>query len=203
MQLNPDFSPEQRQSLESLVDSLRETLRLSVSLNSDPATLEQLNTQLRALNEALRPHAGRRALEHFNASPGEDLAAILPCSPVTGRYHPMAPPFQIRREAQQVVGEVTLNEVYEGPQGHVHGAWVAAIYDQLLAMACVSNGTAGPTANLSVDYLKPTPLNRPLRFEASVDSADERKIFASGRCYSDGELVSRCEGLFIRFIPRQ
>lgn len=203
MHYNPDFSPEQRQSLEALVDALRETLRLSVTLNSEPATLLQLAEQVKTLNEALRPHAGRRELEHFNASPGEDLTAILPCSPVTGRYHPMAPPFRVWREAQQVVGEVTLNEAYEGPQGHVHGSWVAAIYDQLLALACVSNGTAGPTANLSVDYLKPTPLHQPLRFEASVDSADDRKIFASGRCYCDGELVSRCEGLFIRFIPRQ
>lgn len=203
MHYNPEFSTAQREALASVIEGLRETLRLSVTLNADADTLQELARQVSALNTVLQPHSGRRELEHFNASPGENLAAILPCSPVTGRYHPMAPLEQVQREGDAVVAEATLSEVYEGPQGSVHGAWVAAIYDQLLAMACVANGTAGPTANLSVDYLKPTPLHRPLRFEATVDSADERKIFASGRCYCDGVLVSRCEGLFIRFIPRQ
>lgn len=199
MQYNPDFTADQRDALAAVVDALRDTLRLSVTLNSDADSLRGLASQVRELNDAMHPHAGQRQLEHFNARPGDDLAGILPCSPLTGRYHPIAPPVELRREGNTLVGEVTLNEVYEGPEGHVHGAWVAAIYDQLLALACVVNGTGGPTAKLSVDYLKPTPLHRPLRFEVNVDSADDRKIFASGSCFCDDVMVSRCEGLFIRF----
>lgn len=200
MQYNPDFTHEQREALAAVIDALRETLRLSVTLNSDADTLHGLAQGIRDINQTLEPYAGRRQLEHFNARPGDDLAGVLPCSPVTGRYHPMAPPMALRLEGDTLIGEVTLSEVYEGPEGHVHGSWVAAIYDQLLALACIANGTGGPTAKLSVDYLKPTPLHRPLRFEIKLDSADDRKLFVSGSCHCEGLMVSRSEGLFIRYL---
>ena len=77
-----------------------------------------------------------------------------------------------------------------------------ALFDELTTHgACLPDNEAALGAQLAQAYAAREDAS--LRFEASVDSADDRKIFASGRCYCDGELVSRCEGLFIRFIPRQ
>lgn len=202
LQFNAEFSPDQRKALADVIQSLRDTLEHSATLNADAATLRGLADQIRSLNSALAPHTGNKALEHFNTEPGDDLNALLPCSPITGRFNPMAPPVEMRKEGELLIGEATLGKIYEGPPGCVHGAWVAAIYDQLLAFAGVLNRTAGPTANLSVDYLKPTPLFKPLRFEAKVDSADERKVFISGQCFCEGTLITKCEGLFIQFRPK-
>lgn len=198
MQQDSTFSPDQRAALAQVIDALRETLEHSATLNASTETLQSLATQIQALNQAMAPYTGNKGLEHFNVQPGEDLNSLLPCSPVTGRFNPMAPPVELRSEGKVLIGEVTLGKIYEGPPGCVHGSWVTAIYDQLLAFAGVVNGTAGPTANLTVDFLKPTPLNKPLRFLAQVDSADERKIFISGHCFCEDVMITKCEGLFIQ-----
>lgn len=202
MQLNPDFTTEQREALVEMVQALRQTLEHSATLNADPDTLRALAAQARALNDAMAPHTGNKVMEHFNAQPGEDLNALLPYSPVTGRFHAMAAPVELRREGELLIGDVTLGKIYEGPPGCVHGAWVAAIYDQILAFAGMINGTGGPTANLKVDFLKPTPLLKPLRFETRIDNIEDRKVFVSGQCVSDGVVVSKCTGLFILYQPR-
>ena len=65
------------------------------------------------------------------------------------------------------------------------------------------NGTPGSTATLTTTYRRRTPLHTELRFEAWVDRVDGRKIFTSGHCYADGELVSEAEAMFVRFDASQ
>ena len=198
MQKNVEFTAEQRGALREVVDAVRQLIGYCMNIDADAGTLSALAAQTRQLAAAMAPHTGRKGLEHFTFDFGDDLNSPLPQSPITGRYNPVAPPVELRLEGQTLIGEVTLGKVYEGGTGMAHGSWIAAIYDQLLAFAGLFNGTAGPTANLSIDFLKPTPIDQPLRFEAKVDSADERKVFISGTCYCDGVLVTKCEGLFIR-----
>jgi acyl-coenzyme A thioesterase PaaI-like protein len=93
-----------------------------------------------------------------------------------------------------VIGEVTFGAAYEGPPGHCHGAWVAAMFDEVLGFAQLAPGF---TAYLHVNYRKPTPLGRPLDVKAWVDRVDGRKRFVKGECSCDGVLLSDAEGLFI------
>lgn len=202
MKKNPDFTPEQRDALLDVVDGLRDVLHHCATLNAGAETLVALAEQTRQLAAAMALHSGNKTLEHFTYDYGDDVNAALPVSPVSGRFNPMAPPVEFKVEGNVLVGDVTLGKVYEGGEGMVHGSWIAAIYDQLLAFSGMVNGTAGPTANLSIDFLRPTPTDKPLRFEAKVDAADERKVFISGQCFCDGVLVTKCEGLFIQF-PRK
>ena len=44
---------------------------------------------------------------------------------------------------------------------------------------------------------KPTPLDTDLRFEATVQRVEGRKIFAEGRLYNGDVLTAEAEGLFI------
>jgi acyl-coenzyme A thioesterase PaaI-like protein len=98
------------------------------------------------------------------------------------------------------VGRVTFGEAYEGPPDSVHGGIIASSYDQMLAFACMAHDAGGPTATLTVQFRKPTPLRVPLRFEAWIDRIEGRKVFARGTCHTpDGEVVSESEGLFVRF----
>jgi hypothetical protein len=61
--------------------------------------------------------------------------------------------------------------------------------------------TTSHTATLTTHYRKLTPLHDELRFEAWVDRIDDRKIFTSGCCYANGDLVTEAEALFIRYRP--
>jgi acyl-CoA thioesterase FadM len=67
----------------------------------------------------------------------------------------------------------------------------------VINVANILSGTAGPTATLSLEYVKPTPLHVPIVFEAWVDSVDGRKVRSRAHAVHDGEVTVRAEGLFI------
>ena len=123
-------------------------------------------------------------------------------SPVSGRSNPLSPPVQLRVVPGQddaagkhrIEGEVTFGPQYEGPPGHVHGGWLAAMFDELLGFAQLSPGF---TAYLHVNYRKPTPLNTTLSLQAWVDSIEGRKRIVRGECFVDDVMVADAEGLFI------
>ena len=123
-------------------------------------------------------------------------------SPLSGRNNPIAPPVRLRVVAgkddaageHRIEGDVTFGPAYEGPPGHVHGGFIAAMFDELLGFAQLSPGF---TAYLHVNYRKPTPLNTALSLVAWVDSIDGRKRMVRGECYAGDLLLSDAEGLFI------
>lgn len=207
MQLPPTpdqpLAADQRSALLDIINELRGLIEASVSLNADRATLDALADQLRTARQRMEPLSNNRGIEPYNANPGDDFNSILPTSPVTGHFNPLAPPVEIVRDGDRMLGRVTLGRAYEGPPQSVHGAVVSAIYDQLLAFANVLSGSAGPTAQLNVSYLRPTPLLQPLEFSAWVEKRDGRKITLLGECHANGELVTRCEALFIHFVGRE
>ena len=120
-------------------------------------------------------------------------------SPVSGLSNPMSPPVRLQVEEGDgggvlITGEVTFGPAYEGPPGHCHGGWVAAMFDEALGFAQLAPGF---TAYLHVNYRRPTPLNTKLDLRAWVDSVDGRKRLVKGECRNGDELLSDAEGLFI------
>ena len=120
-------------------------------------------------------------------------------SPVSGKSNPMAPPVRLHvaegDQGQVVIeGEVTFGPAYEGPPGHCHGGWVAAMFDEALGFAQLAPGF---TAYLHVNYRSPTPLNTPLQIKAWVDNVEGRKRLVKGECRHGDVLLSDAEGLFI------
>ena len=120
-------------------------------------------------------------------------------SPVSGLSNPMSPPVRLQVEEGDgggvlITGQVTFGPAYEGPPGHCHGGWVAAMFDEALGFAQLAPGF---TAYLHVNYRRPTPLNTKLDLRAWVDSVDGRKRLVKGECRNGDELLSDAEGLFI------
>lgn len=123
---------------------------------------------------------------------------FLDYSPLSGRGNPIAPPLRMRivddPDRHRIDGTVRFGPAYEGPPGHVHGGFVAAMFDELLGFAQLAPGF---TAYLHVDYRKPTPLDVELELTAYVDRVEGRKRFVRGECRYDGTLLTEAEGLFI------
>ncbi len=119
-------------------------------------------------------------------------------SPMSGRSNPLAPPliteFADDPGGLSVTGWVTFGAAYEGPPGHVHGGFVAAMFDELLGFA---QQTTGFTGRLTVHYRRPTPLHQRLRVKAWPEREDGRKRIIKGTCHFGETLLTEAEGLFI------
>ena len=119
-------------------------------------------------------------------------------SPVVGRANPIAPPLDVwLGDDDTVVGVGTLGDAYEGPPGHVHGGFVAAMLDELLGFVQSLAGNPGMTARLSIAFRSPTPLHRPLRLEARLLKVDGRKILTKATIHDGDRLCAEADGLFV------
>jgi acyl-coenzyme A thioesterase PaaI-like protein len=97
----------------------------------------------------------------------------------------------------RAVATATFGTAYEGPPGCLHGAVIAAAFDQVLNIANLMSGAAGPTARLELRYRRPTPLHRSVRFEAWVTQRAARKIHTAGQLVVDDRITVEAEGLYV------
>jgi len=118
-------------------------------------------------------------------------------SPMSGFGNPLAPPMVMEVLEDCVRGHVTFGSAYEGPPGHVHGGYVAAMFDEVLGLAQDLGGNPGMTGTLFIRYRRPTPLHTPLVFEGRLQSVDGRKTRTTATVTSGGDVCAEAEGLFI------
>lgn len=120
-----------------------------------------------------------------------------------GAANPLAAPMEIVVATDtgrpELVGTVTLSSLYEGPPGHVHGGYLAGLFDDLLGgtQRLVEGGVA-LTGRLTIRYRQPTPLDTPLTLVAWVDSDRGRRLVVRGECRAGGRRTAEAEGLFVR-----
>ncbi|MEM9255065.1 MAG: PaaI family thioesterase [Pseudomonadota bacterium] len=127
----------------------------------------------------------------------DDLTHVMPYSPVSGKHNAVAPPLRLRKEGEGVRGEVVFSPTYAGPPDSVHGGVIAAVFDEVLAMANVVSGKAGFTGTLTIRYHSTTPLNTTVELFGENTRQDGRKQIARGEMRANGKLTASAEGLFI------
>lgn len=186
-----------------LAGEVRRIIDSLVSTTATAADVERSRAALAEVSRAMQDWGTRRSYEGFAeaANAGDDPLATFEHSPFLGLANPLSPPLRVRFEPDRVIGTVTFGVAYEGPPGCVHGGYVAAAFDEILGGAQCLSGTAGMTANLSVDYRRPTPLETELTLVGQLESVDGRKIRVSGSCSADGEVTAEARGLFISMRP--
>jgi len=179
---------------------VRRLIDVTVTIDAAPEVLVDAATRVDRLVADLRPSVPSPPPPRY---PGGSGAAedIFPYDCVMGRWNPLAPPLRIEWEAPRAICTATFGTAYEGPPGCVHGAAIAAAFDQVLNVANLMSGTAGPTARLELRYRQPTPLHRQVRFEGWVQLREERKIHTVGRLLVDERVTVEAEGLYIIVDP--
>lgn len=118
-------------------------------------------------------------------------------STINGRGNPLAPPMRMWADGEVVRGEAFFTAPYEGPPGRVHGAWVAACFDEILGCAQGASGAFGYTGTLTITLRRATPLYTKITYEAGFSHREGRKIHGWGRCYADGRLTAEAAGVFV------
>ena len=193
------YSEEQKRELRRLASALRGLVESTVALSAPLDELSALADDAEALGARAAGRAGARPFPRYAAPVDGDLNTILPWGVISGPYNPLAAPVAMSMEDGKAIGTVRFGLAYEGPPGGVHGGVVAAVWDQVLAFACMLRGTPGHTATFSTHYRAITPLHEPLRFEAWVERTEGRRVHARGHCHAGDTLVSEADGVFIRF----
>src|SRR5579875_1071548 len=188
---------ETRRESARLADELRRIINRLAVVRPSAEALRRAADAAAAYADSLEGLPGRsRAWEVSEA--GLLPRDFVSFSPLSGSHNPIAPPISMRvigdEDGTRIEGTVTFGPAYEGPPGHVHGGFVAAMFDELLGFAQMSPGF---TAYLHVDYRKPTPLSRQLDLSAAIDRTEGRKRWVRGTCHLDGLLLSEAEGLFV------
>lgn len=114
---------------------------------------------------------------------------------------PQAERLQIRYFFRSTDGRLFANimtgKKAQGPPGHVHGGASAAIMDDAMGVMIWLNHHAVLTANLSVNYKKPFPLEQEAILEAWIEKVEGRKIFAAAEIRYNDTVFVTATGLFI------
>jgi len=190
------------ESLGRLAAAVRSLTAVCVEL-ADGVAANAAAAEIEGLVARLTPRLVEPAPPRHPAQVPSEPAELMPFDLVAGRLNPIAPPIAFSWEDGRSVGRVTFTRPYEGPPGCVHGGMIAAAFDQTLSFANILAGAAGPTAELTVRYRKPTPLGVPLRFEGWQTRVVGRRIHAAGRLLVGDRVAAEAEGTFVRLAGRR
>ncbi len=199
---------EKRKDAEPLeVHKLASATRRLISLMSSKRIPPELAAEVCTLIEsAYSSFEPLETLSHFSgfaeSANSGDTTTFFDRSPIQGSANPLAPPLVIDHYSDQdgkvtITASATFSAAYEGPPGCVHGGYIAAVFDEVLGSAQSLSGNPGMTANLSVNYRRPTPLFEEITYEAELVSVVGRKIMTAGRSFFDGKVTAEATGLFI------
>jgi uncharacterized protein (TIGR00369 family) len=88
---------------------------------------------------------------------------------------------------------------FEGFHGMVHGGIVATLLDEVIAWACRLRGYNGLTAELTVRYKKPVPVNEPVELIGRVLNEHGKLVHAESLMRNEkGEVLATARAKMIR-----
>jgi uncharacterized protein (TIGR00369 family) len=97
-----------------------------------------------------------------------------------------------------------LSKRYTGPPGYCHGGIIATILDDAMGKLNKLREVTAVTAQMSIDYLKPVPLNQPLRVDSRELRVNGRRHFHIAEIVNaKGEVLARSRGVFVAIDPER
>ena len=102
------------------------------------------------------------------------------------------------------ISRFRLGKRYTGPPGHCHGGIIATILDEAMGKVNKLREVVAMTVEMTVNYLKPVPLDKPLRVESrAVKVSGRRHVNMAEILNQKGEVLARGRGLFIAIDPQK
>lgn len=112
--------------------------------------------------------------------------------------------FAYDEERDCFVSRFRLSKRYTGPPGHAHGGIIATILDEAMGKVNKLRHVVALTSEITVNYLKPVPLNKPLRVESREQRVRGRRhINVAEILNQNGEVLARSRGTFIAIDPHR
>ncbi len=105
-------------------------------------------------------------------------------------------------ERQRIVGRFRLGREYQGGPGFIHGGIIATVLDEAMGKVCRFSDVRAMTAELTVEYLLPVPVDEEIHVEACQNQRNGRQLFHQGEIRNAaGELLACGRGRFVVVDP--
>ena len=106
--------------------------------------------------------------------------------------------FEQDHERRKIVGRFKLGGQYQGGGGMMHGGIIALLLDEAMGKLNRFHDVRAVTAELSVEYLRPVPVDEEITVEAEEVSREGRNLMHRGEIRSAaGKVLARGKGRFV------
>jgi acyl-coenzyme A thioesterase PaaI-like protein len=120
---------------------------------------------------------------------------------VAGHANPTSIVFDTWQEGDTIVADIILDAAFEGAPGRAHGGVVAAAFDDFTGAVIGTLSEPAFTGELTIRFVAPVPVHRPLRLRTWLDSRDGRKLHIHADAHDGDQLVATCKAIYITVDP--
>ena len=121
-----------------------------------------------------------------------------------GHDNPQGMHLKFVQEGNRFVCRLRIGKRYTGAPGYCHGGIIATILDDAMSKLCKLRNVVAVTSKMTVEYIKPVPLNQPLRVESRELSKRGRRLTHVAEIFdASGNLLARSRGIFIVIDPKR
>jgi uncharacterized protein (TIGR00369 family) len=100
--------------------------------------------------------------------------------------------------AQRMRASFRVGPQYQGATGYVHGGIIATLLDEIMAKVSLFLGVQAVTAELSIEYLRPVPVDEDLIAEGYKLKREGRNLHYAGEIRdTSGTVLARSRGRFV------
>jgi uncharacterized protein (TIGR00369 family) len=112
--------------------------------------------------------------------------------------------FHLDDATRRFLARVRLSRRFQGPPGHAHGGIIATVLDEAMGKVNRLRSLVALTSDLKVEFLKPTPLGKPLTVEGwEVRKRGRRLTHAAELRDARGQVLARSRGTFVIIDPER
>lgn len=117
--------------------------------------------------------------------------------------------FELDVDDRRTRGRFTLGPNYAGGGGFAHGGIIAVVLDEAMGKVSKLNEERAVTAEMSIEYKKPVPVDQEIAVEGWQDQEKGRNRFRTAEIRDlQGNLLARGKGRFVvveakHFTPAQ
>jgi uncharacterized protein (TIGR00369 family) len=105
-------------------------------------------------------------------------------------------------QARRIRGNFRLGAEYQGASGFIHGGIIATVLDEVMGKVTRFRGVHAVTAELTVSYLKPVPVDADLILEGYEAKISGRNLFMIGEIRNAaGQVLASGKGRFVIIDP--
>ena len=106
--------------------------------------------------------------------------------------------FEQDHDARKIIGRFRLGAEYQGSNFILHGGIIAVLFDEAMGKLNRFHNARAVTAELSVEYLRPVPVDAEIIVEAFEVSREGRNLFHRGEIRdTNGKVLARGKGRFV------
>jgi uncharacterized protein (TIGR00369 family) len=110
--------------------------------------------------------------------------------------------FDLDLDARRTHGSFTLGPNYAGGAGFAHGGIIAVVLDEAMGKLSKLTEEKAVTAEMSIDYRKPVPVDQPIVVEGWQEQEKGRNRFRVAEIRDpQGIVLARGKGRFVVFNP--